>query len=209
MRNLIRALLFLFVIQNLSAQTGQGDFLVGSNVSVHYSTTNYAPRQISTTTFSWLINPKVGFFMIDNLCLGASIPISLETATYSTSNDVYDYSRIEAYSNGIGPFLRYYFPIKKIQIITEISYSWNNVKTESTSYDQLPWIVETKTKSKLFTAASGVGILLSDHIALELLLNYQDTVYDTRDPSGWGNEFDQKHFLLSAGIQFYLHKKPS
>jgi hypothetical protein len=207
MRNLILASLFLSVIHNLTAQTSKGDFLVGTNASAYYSRTMSGPSQTSTTNFFWVINPKVGFLVINNVCLGVSIPFSTEGTTYSDRPNSFDFNKIETRSSGIGPFLRYYFPIKKLQIIAEASYTWNSVNAEAISYAQLPFVIETNTKSKIFIAATGVGILINENIALELLLNYQDTVYEIKDSDGWGNEFDQRHFLLSGGFQFYLHKK--
>lgn len=205
MRHII-ILLFLFSY-SLSAQTSKGSFLVGGNATADFSESNYEVANIKSISFN--LNLKAAFFMIDNLCIGASIPFSIGNTKYSYYDSPFEYDT-DASSMGFGPFVRYYFLVNKLQIITEAGYSWNKVNSQMAFFDPVTGeasYTDLETDSKVFQAASGVGLLLSKSVALEFLLNFQnlDSETDNANPFG-SNDFKRNRLFISVGFQFYIPK---
>jgi outer membrane protein len=91
-------LLSALVISSVSAQTSHGNMMVGGALS--FSTTSYQGNSDlgnSSTTFS----PGFGYFVIDNLAVGANIGFS------GSTNDTGG-TKTERTSFSFGPFARYY-----------------------------------------------------------------------------------------------------
>lgn len=207
MRYLI-VLPFLFSY-TLSAQTSKGSFLVGGNVTADYSDTE--SQGAGTKSSSFDIDPKAGFFVIDNLSLGALIPFSFGKSRYRYSGVAFPDTESSTTSVGFGPFIRYYFPINKLKLITELGYSWNESKTNTTSFDLQTgqqFDVELNTNQKRFQIASGIALFLSESAAIEFLINYQNTDSETESEElFYTNEFKRNQFFLSIGFQIYIPKK--
>src|SRR5687767_3997835 len=81
----------LFFLTPSYAQTGKGSMLLGGNGGLRFDSEN------SQNIFNAYLSPRIGFFVIDKLALGISLPLSI-----STSDD------FENSSIGISPFIRYY-----------------------------------------------------------------------------------------------------
>lgn len=206
MRYLI-ILLFLYSY-TLSAQTSQGSFLVGGNVLLDYSETstdnNGNQRELSIG-----LTPKVGFFVTNKLCLGTAINLSFSKIKYT---DVIggDYD-LDGKSSGVGPFIRYYFPINKLFIITEASYTFNKIKSEVRFFDEASgtnFYIYKDELTKEFTLSSGLGIFLSQNTSLEFLLSYRNTDYHSEYENGYILSDSKRNSLyLSIGFQIYIPRK--
>jgi hypothetical protein len=204
MRYLI-VLLFL-LSHTLSAQTLKGSFLVGGNATADFTETNQ--EGASLKTFSLSVSPKAGYFVIDNFCIGTSLPLSVGKNKVVIEGSNPDRYEADFSSWGLGPLVRYYFPINKFQIITEASYTWNKGKSEQNYYDVYTGqfsLEEIKTSINTFHAATGAGLLLSENVMLEFLLNYQNIDSESEYPYGI-NEIKRNRLFFSIGFQIYLPK---
>ena len=94
-------LVFLAILLSgtyLQAQTTQGSMMVGGTLSLGKSTPqDDGDYQYSSTTFS----PSFGYFVMDNLAVGANLVIQSETSKNPTTKNVES-------AIGFGPFARYY-----------------------------------------------------------------------------------------------------
>lgn len=81
--------LTLFIINYSFTQTSKGGFLLGGSTSISFDTDG----EYNLSTF-----PDLGYFLGENLCVGASIPLLFYNNEFSNS-----------YYVGISPFARYYF----------------------------------------------------------------------------------------------------
>jgi hypothetical protein len=126
--------------------------------------------------------PRVGYFIIDNLVVGADLLFGY----YSEKDDEDKWTETTI---GIGPFVRYYYPLEKIYPFAEVNVSFGTYKEKGDSYD---W------KEGLFNYGLGIGasIPLGEKVMLDGLLGYQSRT--------WKDEDDDKYiygiFGLSAGF---------
>src|SRR5688572_6190569 len=82
----------------LQAQTTKGNMMVGGTLSF----TKETPQDDGDTQYSSAVfYPSFGYFVSDNLAVGASLAIVSETSKNTNSKDVYS-------AFGFGPFARYY-----------------------------------------------------------------------------------------------------
>jgi hypothetical protein len=199
--------ILLFLLSySLYAQTSKGSFLVGGNATADFTETNQEEGSLKTVNFS--ASPKAGFFVIDNFCIGTSLPLSIGKNKVVIEGSNPDSYEADFSSWGLGPLMRYYFPFNKIQIITEASYTWNKGKSEQSYYDVYTgqFVLEQfKTSIKTFHAATGAGMLLSENVTLEFLLNYQNI--DSESEYSYGiTEIKRNRLFFSIGFQIYLPK---
>lgn len=201
----IIVLLFIFSYE-LSAQTSTGSFLTGGGLTADFTETDQTAGNLKTISFS--VSPKAGFFIVDNFCVGTSLPFSIGKHKVNVEAvDPYSYETNFS-SWGLGPFARYYFPVSKFQIITEASYTWNKGKSEQMYFDVYTGqssLEELKNSTKTFHAAAGAGLFLSENVALEFLLNYQNTDSESENPFS-STELKRNRFFFSVGFQIYLTK---
>ncbi|MEM7369879.1 MAG: outer membrane beta-barrel protein [Bacteroidota bacterium] len=170
---LLSATLIFFFSSQLWAQTDKGNVLIGGSFSIKNTSS------LGEGTFYLGLFPDVGYFVIDNLAVGAYLPISTNRAPqYSTTNI------------GLSPFARYYFyAMERARIFGEAELgirSW----TSSVRGDK-----ESQTGRK---AGLGLGLayFLRSMIALETSLNLQRT--------SWSESPTETEFGLRVGLQIYL-----
>ena len=101
----------LFIISVLftltaNSQITKGNWLMGGNASISY--TKSIPKQTNTylnsaegKTFSILLQPNIGYFVVDKFAIGLKLGV---TNTYPTNQSF----QINQTQFSISPFLRYY-----------------------------------------------------------------------------------------------------
>lgn len=93
------AVLAFFAISSAQAQVGQGRIMVGGNVGMNQSTGG----NNTSTTLSF--NPSIGYFITDNIALGAGL---IMTSTSNTTTVINTTTRNTTNTIGLAPFARYY-----------------------------------------------------------------------------------------------------
>ncbi len=158
MKKVLLGVCMLFTMA-LSAQTMKGNWLAGGSAGFNSYTPDGGDAQ---TTISFA--PNLGYFVMDNLAVGASIG-------YENASDAYS-------SFGFGPFVRYYFLNlgESAKLMAQASYNILSVTPEGG---------DAVSGSELGLAA-GVAYFLNPHVAMEGILGYTSNSGDLGKGSGFG-----------------------
>ncbi|MGY2130835.1 hypothetical protein ACW9KT_01300 [Hymenobacter sp. HD11105] len=127
------------------AQISKGTVLIGGNIGYSQSTTESkytgsvtptGQNLVDNTSRSFSINPNVGYFLADNLLVGASVGFSTGRETgphYSTTSAGERVSKHNSFS--VAPFLRYYYlPIENFGFYGQVAAGYYQQK-QSTTFD--------------------------------------------------------------------------
>ena len=149
------------------------------------TTTEDAYKQ---TTYNLL--PKAGYFIIDNLVAGLEVIIS----GYTEENADYEGKYSES-TFGIGPFVRYYYPLDKIYPFAEVGAVFGSYKDKwpnsGGGYDE--------EKNGLFTFGGflGAALPLGEKVTIDILAGYLRTSINF--PADEGGE-DEDYKMISDGV---------
>ncbi len=182
------------------AQTEKGNILLGGGIDL--SNTTYERESFSNQeTFSLNFNPKLSYFILDNLALGITLPIS-----YSKQNSNNNDNKTTSIS--IGPALRYYFTFDRLAIFPELRYSAGGGNLDGPYFDISQGNVVSGTikfKQSNFNAGLGLAYFLNKNIAFETILSYNKikTEYDNDSYS----DLETSSLGLDIGFQIYLQTK--
>lgn len=130
--------LFL-TLNTANAQLESGSLLIGGDVGF----SSFSPKGGGGSVTSFNISPAVGYFVIDNLALGAKINYNSASAGGETESIF-----------AAGPFARYYIGDSKI--FGEAMYGFG-----STSF------AGNSSSLSIIQVAVGYAAFLNDHVALE------------------------------------------
>lgn len=190
------------------AQTEKGKILLGGDV--YFKTRKVANTPGRNSDFG--INPMVGFFVTDNLVIGAGL--GYKHISYPQNNvidEVESYTQRKAYILKVNPFGRYYVgitPQLKFFGQLEAAVNWRNIKASDADAAR----GKEDFKSNLYTAALSPGFALfpSKKIGIELSFSgfqfskddYKNERATTTDSRSFS--FGSNFFSPRLGIQFYL-----
>jgi opacity protein-like surface antigen len=190
-------LLFGFAAKS---QTQAGKIIVGgaSAFDLSFFTTKDKPDQGTsapdTKNTSFNLQPEVGYFVIDNLAVGAML-----NAGYSHSKQEANSRTFENNSSQflVGPFAKYYVGSSNLKPFIEADIlfgSGKNVLKETGNDD-------TTTKTSIFGFAVGAGAayFITDNVSLDFGLAYMnltDKNKDTKDKTTNGG------ISIQAGFNF-------
>jgi hypothetical protein len=119
---------------------------------------------------SFNLQPRVGYFVINNLATG--IDIIVASTSEKNKNDA-DYKWSETLL-GIGPFIRYYHPLEKVYPFAEASAIFGSAK-EIYNDDEQKWSV------MMISLGIGGAFPLGDRVTFDALLNYSHTAWKDKD----------------------------
>lgn len=160
-----------------NAQLESGNYLIGSDI---------ADLQLGLDkggNFSFRVDPKVAWFVIDNLALGAYLAFGLSTATGADTDISY----------GIGALGRYYFSREEVSLIRQTRFFIEgNVGIEGDNP-----AVGDNTNGLGIGVGPGLTFFLSPNVGLEGLLKYNGII-------GFGSAVTSNNLNLSIGFQIYL-----
>jgi outer membrane protein len=171
-------------------------------MSLGFSTTSYkhdgtTEASYKTTVYNFL--PKAGYFVIDNLAAGLEILISGYSEKDVDDGDTWKESTI-----GIGPFVRYYYPLEKIYPYAEAKTIFGSCK--ETWYDG----DEEKSNLFMFGIYLGAAIPVVEHVTIDFSAGYSRASYKyTYDNEGTDEEEFEIHggFGIGFGLTIYLPLK--
>ena len=157
MKKLITTLFSLFLFLGLSAQTGQGSFMIGANTNLNITSqsildiegleSDQIPDDVQTDT---KLELNAGVFIIDNFLLGVGLNYN------ATKVEVPDYDDYETDNMSYGAFLRYYigglfFVGGQYAMVT--SSDWDDIDDEY------------KPNVSALSGEAGFSIFLNDNVA--------------------------------------------
>lgn len=172
-------------LNKASAQLQQGNLMVGASLA-----DMKLGLQSGNTSFSLTIDPKIGYFIQDNIALGAAVELGF--ATDNTGTDI---------RYGVGAFGRYYVGDKRMVLMKHARFFGEaNVGINGLNSDPKGSVGATNTNGLGIGFGPGVAYFLTPNIGLEALLKYDLTV-------GFGNSTTYNSFGLKVGFQIYLPSK--
>jgi outer membrane protein len=197
MRKIVCLLTFVIICSASYAQFNRGRMLVGGSLGFHGDTYKTKNNNTTTTTqknVSFSLTPQFGYFIIDNLAIGAGIDLSSTSVKYPNNNNYKDV----ATSFQFQPFVRYYLPVKVFfQGTVGVGASKDKVTNNNN--------VTTVSKSGISSLSLGVGYawFLNDHVAVEPFVGY---LTQRTKPDGSSVKYNESDLFLKIGFQIYLGK---
>jgi hypothetical protein len=172
-------ILMVFALAGFS-QTEKGSWLLGGNIA--YSSTHETETGNSGTYSTFTLNPKIGFFPVNNFA------VILNTNYISESS-----GNFNDHILSIGPSVRYYFQGQSVRF-----FVGSGVGFGSTS----------DTHNTSFQFEAGPSFFLTPAVALEMNINYQSssTKYNDAD-SQFNSNYTQSQFGIGFGFIIYLNGK--
>lgn len=163
-------------MQTLSAQTNQGQWLMGGSVSF----TNQSVSGSSGSSSTFQISPSVGYFLRDNWAVGTFFSYENQSSSGSSGSE----SQLD-----ISSFTRYYFTNigNNAKLLGEFSFGFGSQSSGSSSSISL-------TK---WGFSAGPAFFLNKNVALETLLFFNSTTYK-------GSSNAQNAFGIDIGLQIHL-----
>ncbi|MRR19085.1 hypothetical protein EG827_02735 [bacterium] len=196
-----------FIASTATAQPSQlakGNFLAGISstlalggsessdlMAFGFTTVKYkygsdpAEAEYKLTCFNIL--PRGGYFIIDNLAAGLEVIISGYTEKDVDDDDTYKESTM-----GVGPFVRYYYPLEKFYPFAEAEFLFGSCKEGWYNEDEkYPFIS--------FGIYLGAAMPLGDMVTFDAAVGYMSTQYKWDEVEGGG---DIKEIYGGIGIKF-------
>lgn len=173
-----------FTSNQAQAQLQKGNILIGADLMGMS-----ADFQKGNTTFNLSINPKVAWFIQDNIAVGGLVELGLSTRKGYT-----------AINYGIGALGRYYIADKQTQLLKQSSFflegnvGINGLNTKVDGSDNV------STNGLGIGFGPGIAYFITPNISLEGLLKYNLTV-------GFGNSTTNNQIAFGLGFQIYLPTK--
>lgn len=195
MKKLIFTLAVIFCSLGAFAQFEKGTILAGGSfefsgeknkIKTDNSTTTYA----KTTSIS--LAPQAGYFIIDNLAIGAALDLGTQVKKSETSDYKVTSSQIQ-----LAPFARYYFE-PGIFIHGQVGFGSGNDKVKQGN-------TTTDNKTGLFSYNAGVGyaLFLNDNVAIEPMFGYRYLSIKDKESNPKTKDIASGAFLR-VGFQIYL-----
>lgn len=186
---------------NSMSATSQGNILVGGSSSFNF--TSQQPKSKtdsggvidgSTTTSTFSFSPSAGYFVVDNLVLGAGI-------LFSSSKFKVDEFDFEETDNSIvfSPFARYYFTEGNIKPFLQGSVGVGSSKSESSDSD-----FEFKNSIFAYGFDGGVAFFLGNYVSIDLGLGYAYASFKPKDNNDDNFKSISSGFGFNAGFNIFF-----
>jgi hypothetical protein len=133
------------------------------------------------TSYNFL--PKAGYFVIDNLAAGLQAVVSGYTEKDLEYDDTYKERTI-----GIGPFVRYYYPLDKFYPFAEAELLFGTVREAWYGDDE-------KTPFSMVGILVGAALPLGDNVTFDAAAGYLRSSMKNTDP-----ETEDKVFFITSGF---------
>jgi len=187
------AIVLLFVISLTYGQTERGNIMLGGSSNLGFNASSNkvtfeGNSQDNGKNTSFNLSPKAGYFIIDGLAIGASIPLS------STTFKDNDNNKSTSTSISFSPFARYYFGGNNIRPFVQGNIGVGSGKTE---FDSSTFrSVESDTNLFSYGATGGIALFLNDKVSLDVGVGYS---YSSSKLKG-SNTIDIKNSTTNIGL---------
>ncbi|MEJ0033620.1 MAG: outer membrane beta-barrel protein [Bacteroidota bacterium] len=195
MKRIVTVLAFALICSGAYAQFNQGRWLAGGSVGLSTNTNKFETTNSTTTnsnSVNFSISPDVGYFVIDNLAVGAALDLSAS----STKNKGTGGGKSSSSSVTLAPFVRYYYQNYFAQL--QVGFG-----SGSSKYTPDNSTTAIKTKDGLFGwgLAAGYAYFLNDYVAIEPMVGYASNSSKDKDTD---NKNINGGLFIKAGFQIYL-----
>jgi outer membrane protein len=167
MKNIALILMFIVIAKTASAQTSAGNMMLGGNVSF-YNSTRQGSNEYQQGEF--IFSPNFGYFISDNLAVGAALSVGTTTFDNGVSKTVRT-------TFGAGPLARYY----KFTSNDRFAFFGQGQFLFNTGKEDITPGGENKIGSISFSLSPGFSYFFTDHWAVDLLIS--GFVFSSYDPN--------------------------
>jgi hypothetical protein len=171
------AMLMSIIVTQSFAQIQKGNIMVGGNIA------DLNLGLDEGGNFSFILNPKIAWFIQDGLALGGYLTTGLATAKNQGTGVVY----------GIGALGRYYISDPKVNVLRQSRFFFEG--TAGIEGDNPA--SGDNTNGLGIGAGPGWAYFITPNIGLEALLKYNLIV-------GFGSSVTSNNLRLGVGFQIYL-----
>ena len=133
------------------------------------------------------LSPRVGYFIVKNLAAGLDINYSFMSMGTGTNKETISLL-------GIGPFLRYYLPLKKVAPFAEVEGSFGSAVNKYSSGNY-------KSSISSFLGGIGLAVPVGDKFAFDLMGGYVSTTTKAEQ----NNPNNERDILGTFGIKVGFH----
>jgi hypothetical protein len=160
----------LFVSNFSSAQISKNTWLIGGNLNFSNSKNNTEGGS-NTKEVELLINPTVGFFVLNKVAFGGKFSIGKKGVKNEASSDYIKYTDFN-----LGPFIRYYFlpNSPNFNLMLEGAYQYGFIKSGN----------EVINKN-IYSLSAGTIVFFTETVGIEFLVGYSS--YKYIDYSGYNS----------------------
>ncbi len=167
MKNCIFLLILICLALTTRAQTEKGNLLIGGGLSLSRSSQTISSSDITSTSFG--LTPSVSYFFADQLAAGVITSYSTSKSSSESPGGTIKSTNV---SSGIGPTIRYYFPLgEKVWLFPEADYVWNWNHTTIESAGTAT--VDSRSNSQTFRIGPGVAYFIAKNVGVEGIVYYQ------------------------------------
>lgn len=144
-------------------------------------------------SFTYNILPKGGYFIIDNLAAGLEIALSGYRETDVEDDDVYKMSTL-----GIGPFVRYYYPLESIYPFAEAEVLFGSHKdTWGDEVEKYPMFI--------FGLSLGAAVPIGEMVTFDGSIGYSHATWSWEDVEDGGTTKEIcSGIAIRIGFSIYL-----
>jgi hypothetical protein len=175
------ALMALFISTTVIAQTQKGNLMVGSDITDFGFT-----FQKASTRFNFNLNPRLAYFIKDDLAIGPYINFGLSTSNGAGSDVNY----------GIGALARYYIHDKNVKKLEFSKRARFFLEANAGFGGQNP-ANGASTNGVQLGVGPGLSYFITPNVALDALLKYDLIV-------GGGNSTTSQNLGFGLGFQIFL-----
>jgi outer membrane protein len=199
MKRIITVIVFAMICSSAFAQFNKGRYLVGG--SLGFSATANKSKAGSTTTTSshstdFSLSPDAGYFIIDNLAVGAALGLSAGSTKYTGNNA----DKNSSTSVSLSPFVRYYLS-QGIFFQGQVGFGSEKNKNKNGATNTT---TTTKYNTSNWSIAAGYAYFLNDFVAVEPMIGYGANVTKTTNPDV---KYSNPGLFLRVGFQIYLGER--
>ena len=144
-----------------------------------------------TSTFN--LQPKAGFFLMDNLVAGLEVMIS----SYM-SKDTDDGDKYGEMVFGVGPFVRYYYPMEKFYPFAELETMFGSYRED--------WQGDIYKEGLMMVGVNiGAALPLGEKVTFDAMAGYSSITWTSKDEEdGETHKYMTGGFGLKMGFSVYL-----
>lgn len=183
-------LLGLGTTHNLIMGSGSDLASIGFGKVNFTSSDPNSDETVKTTTITLI--PKVGYFVVDNLVIGANFTMALSSMKGEDEQEDWKYQQTYFLA---GPFARCYIPCKKVLPFIEAGASFGSFKDK---YEENGDSDDSKSGYSSIGGGIGIAIPLGKKATFDILLGYNSLTEKDSDDNG----DDDKIVVGTFGVKF-------
>jgi hypothetical protein len=167
------------ILVSVTSTAGLGDFGTDlMNIGLTTQTVKYNGGGNGSAYSKLGINllPRVGYFVVNNLAIGADILADFVTRKSKDSDYKFTQSTLAA-----GPFARYYFPLEKVYPFIEASASFGIYKQKWSNDSE----GENKEGLLIYGGGAGVAMPLGKQVMIDAMAGYSSQTWKDEDNDRW------------------------